>query len=60
MFFEGLLFHHSESFDERGNLISVENWLNDVEELLASIGCKNEQKVAYTSYRLTGEAKCWW
>ena len=50
--------HHSESFDGRGDHISVENWLNDVKELLASTGCTNEQKVAYTAYKLTGEAKC--
>ena len=34
--------HHSESFDGRGDRISAENWLNDVEELLATIGCTNE------------------
>jgi hypothetical protein len=52
--------HHSESFDEKGDHTSVENWLNDVEELLATLGCTNEQKVAYVAYKLTGEAKCWW
>jgi hypothetical protein len=52
--------HHSESFDGRSNHISAENWLNDVEELLATIGCTNEQKVAYTAYKLTGETKHWW
>jgi hypothetical protein len=49
-----------ESFDEKGDHISAENWLNVVEELLATLGCTNEQKVAYTTYKLTGEAKCWW
>jgi hypothetical protein len=52
--------HHSESFDGRGDHISAENWLNDVEELLATLGCTNEQKVAYAAYKLTGEAKRWW
>jgi hypothetical protein len=52
--------HHLESFDERGNHISVENWLNDVKELLATLGCTNDQKVAYAAYKLTGDAKCWW
>jgi hypothetical protein len=52
--------HHSESFDRRGNHICAKNWLNDVEELLATLGCTNEQKVAYTTYKLTGEAKRWW
>ena len=52
--------HHSESFDERGDHIHVENWLNDVEELLATLGCMNEQNVAYVAYKLTGEAKRRW
>jgi hypothetical protein len=52
--------HHSKSFDGKGNHTSVENWLNDVEELLATLGCTNEQKVAYAAYKLTGEAKRWW
>jgi hypothetical protein len=52
--------HHSASFDGRGDHISSENWLNDVEELLTTIGCTIEQKVAYTTLKLTGEAKCWW
>jgi hypothetical protein len=38
----------------------VENWLNDVEELLVTLGCTNEQKVAYAAYKLMGEAKRWW
>jgi hypothetical protein len=49
--------HHSESFDERGDHIRTENWLNDVEKLLAILGCTNEQKVAYAAYKLTREAK---
>jgi hypothetical protein len=36
--------HHSESFDGKGDHTSAENWLNDVEELLATLGCTNEQK----------------
>jgi hypothetical protein len=52
--------HHSKSFDGRGNHISAENWLNDMEELLATTGCTNKQKVAYTAYKLTEKAKCWW
>jgi hypothetical protein len=49
--------HHSESFDGKGDHTSAENSLNDVEELLATLGCTNEQKVAYAAYKLTGEAK---
>ena len=49
-----------ESFDGRGNHISTENWLNDVEELLVTTRCTNEQKVVYTTYKLIEEAKYWW
>ena len=34
--------HHSESFDGRGDHIRAENWLNDLEELLVTLGCTNE------------------
>jgi hypothetical protein len=34
--------HRSESFDGKGDHTSAENWLNDVEELLATLGCTNE------------------
>jgi hypothetical protein len=50
--------HHSKSFDGKGDHTGAENWMNDVEELLATLGCTNEQKVAYAAYQ-TGEAK-WW
>jgi hypothetical protein len=52
--------HHLESFDGKGDHTSDEIWLNDMEELLATLGCTNEQKVAYAAYKLTGEAKRWW
>jgi hypothetical protein len=45
--------HHLESFDRRGDHIHAENWLNDMEELLATTGCTNKQKVAYTAYKMT-------
>jgi hypothetical protein len=34
--------HHSESFDGRGDHIRAKNWLNDMEESLATLGCTNE------------------
>ena len=52
--------HHSESFDGSGDHIHAENWLNDVEELLVTLGCTNEQKVAYAAHKLIREAKRWW
>jgi hypothetical protein len=52
--------HYSEIFEGKSDHICAKNWLNDVEELLATLGCTNEQKVAYATYKLTGEAKRWW
>ena len=52
--------HHSKSFDGRCDHIRAKNQLNNVEELLATLGCTNEQKVAYTAHKLTGEAKRQW
>ena len=52
--------HHLESFDGKGDHIRAKNWLNNVEELLATHGCTNEQKVAYAAHKLTREAKHWW
>ena len=52
--------HHLESFDGNGDHIRTKNWLNDVEELLATLGCMNQQKVAYATYKLTREAERWW
>jgi hypothetical protein len=52
--------HHLESFDGKGDHTSAENWLIDVKELLATLGCTNEQKVAYAAYKLTRKAKRSW
>ena len=43
--------HHSISFDGRGDHMTTNNWLNDVKELLATTGCMNKQKVAYSTYK---------
>ena len=51
--------HHSDCFNKTSDHISVHNWLNDIEEVLSTTRCTEEQKVVYTSYRLTGKAKCW-
>jgi hypothetical protein len=47
-------------FDGKQGPIESENWLVDVEEILQLAGCTEEQKVQYTAYRLSGEAKRWW
>jgi hypothetical protein len=40
--------------------MECENWLTNVEEILRLTGCIEEQKVQYTAYRLSGEARHWW
>lgn len=52
--------HKPDSFYRKGDHISAENWLNDMEELLNLIGCTEGQKVMYIAYKLLGEAKRWW
>jgi hypothetical protein len=47
-------------FSEGFLYILAENLLNDVKDLLATLGYLNEQKVAYTAFKLIGEAKSWW
>jgi hypothetical protein len=54
-------YHHKpDSFDGTGDHISADNWLNDMEELLNLTSCTKRQKVMYTTYKLSGEAKRWW
>jgi hypothetical protein len=48
------------SFDRKRDPMECENWLTDVKEILRLAGCTKEQKVQYTAYRLSGEAKHWW
>ncbi|XP_059461792.1 uncharacterized protein LOC132190760 [Corylus avellana] len=40
--------------------MECKNWLTDVEEILLLAGCTEEQKVQYTAYGLSGEARHWW
>ena len=60
LFSKAFLQSSLDSFDEIGDHISVENQLNDMEELLTTTKCTEEQKAVHTTYKLTGEAKhCW-
>ena len=47
--------HSFNIFDETGDRVSVENWLNDMEELLDTTECTKEQNVAYTTFKLSGK-----
>ncbi|XP_057969410.1 uncharacterized protein LOC131158559 [Malania oleifera] len=48
------------SFARRVDPIVVENWIQDIEEILAVLSCTDEQKVSFASFKLIGEAKRWW
>jgi len=48
------------SFDGKRDPMECENWLIDTEEILRLAGCTEEQKVQYTTYRFSGEARNWW
>ncbi|XP_057981294.1 uncharacterized protein LOC131166736 [Malania oleifera] len=41
-------------------LIRVENWIWEIEKILAILCCIDEQKVLYATFKLIGEAERWW
>ncbi|XP_057976034.1 uncharacterized protein LOC131163460 [Malania oleifera] len=38
----------------------AENWVQDIKDMLVVFPCIEEQKVSFTAFKLTGEAKRWW
>ncbi|KAF5472185.1 hypothetical protein F2P56_008922 [Juglans regia] len=51
---------HPPLFDGRGEPTLAEDWIQNIEEILWVLTCTDEQKVAYATFKLTGEAKRWW
>ncbi|KAF5475723.1 hypothetical protein F2P56_007499 [Juglans regia] len=51
---------HPPTFDGRGDATIAEDWIQDIEEILRVINCTDIQKVLYSAFKLTGEAKRWW
>ncbi|XP_035546584.1 uncharacterized protein LOC118348632 [Juglans regia] len=51
---------HPPLFDGRGDPTLAEDWIQDIEEILRVLTCTEEQKVAYATFKLIGEAKRWW
>ncbi|XP_057953989.1 uncharacterized protein LOC131148285 [Malania oleifera] len=47
------------SFAEGADPVVVENWVQDIKEILVVLSCTDEHKVAFASFKLTGEAKHW-
>ncbi|XP_057972707.1 uncharacterized protein LOC131160844 [Malania oleifera] len=38
----------------------VESWVQEMEKMLVVLSCTEAQKVLFTTFKLTGEAKRWW
>ncbi|XP_040996140.1 uncharacterized protein LOC121242327 [Juglans microcarpa x Juglans regia] len=51
---------HPPTFDGRGDATLAEDWIQDIEEIIRVINCTDEQKVLYSAFKLTREAKRWW
>ncbi|KAF5465291.1 hypothetical protein F2P56_015311 [Juglans regia] len=51
---------HPPTFDGRGDPTLAEDWIQDIEEILRVLNCTDKQKVLYSAFKLTGEAKRWW
>ena len=48
------------SFHREYNLTAAKNWLMKIEKIFEVVACTDDQKVAYITYMLVGEAKHWW
>ncbi|KAF5447232.1 hypothetical protein F2P56_032800 [Juglans regia] len=51
---------HPPIFYGRGDPTLAEDWIQDIEEVLRVLNCIDKQKVLYSAFKLTGEAKRWW
>ncbi|XP_057969534.1 uncharacterized protein LOC131158684 [Malania oleifera] len=47
------------SDDGSTDLIQAENWIKEIEKILVVLHCTKEQKVAYATFKFTGEAERW-
>jgi hypothetical protein len=48
------------SFSMVDEPMEAEYWLMDTSRKLKSVGCKDDEKVRYATYLLTGSAATWW
>ncbi|XP_057958535.1 uncharacterized protein LOC131151297 [Malania oleifera] len=42
------------------DLVAVENWVQEIEEIMVELNCTDKQMVRYAAFKMTGEAKRWW
>ncbi|XP_057975968.1 uncharacterized protein LOC131163390 [Malania oleifera] len=48
------------TFLEGADPVVIENWMQEIEKVLAVLHCTNEQRVLYATYKLIGKAERWW
>ncbi|XP_057971322.1 uncharacterized protein LOC131160042 [Malania oleifera] len=48
------------AFEEGPDLVTAKNWIQQIKEILEVLGCTNDQKVCFSAFRMTGDAKRWW
>ncbi|XP_040987697.1 uncharacterized protein LOC121235419 [Juglans microcarpa x Juglans regia] len=51
---------HPPTFDGRGDPTLAKDWIQEFEVILRVLNCTDEQKILYSAFKLTGEAKRWW
>ncbi|XP_072962655.1 uncharacterized protein [Typha angustifolia] len=40
--------------------LEASGWLSDIEKMLDTLGCNDQQKIAFAAFMLRGEAEQWW
>ncbi|XP_057975286.1 uncharacterized protein LOC131162699 [Malania oleifera] len=48
------------TFASGNDLIMAETWVQEMEKILAVLNCTKEQKVLFTTFKLTGGVERWW
>ncbi|XP_052723787.1 uncharacterized protein LOC128193740 [Vigna angularis] len=57
---ENFLQHHPARFTGKCSPDKADHWFRDMERIFEAKGCRDEKKLAFTQYLLTGEAGHWW
>ncbi|XP_057965289.1 uncharacterized protein LOC131155858 [Malania oleifera] len=42
------------------DLVVAENWVQEIEEIMTVLGCRDKQKFLYATFKMTGDARQWW
>ncbi|XP_057969484.1 uncharacterized protein LOC131158634 [Malania oleifera] len=48
------------TFEGGPDLMTAENWVRQIEEILEVLGYMDEQMVCYATFKMAGDAKLWW